>query len=32
LELLEEAIEAAGHYGKISIGLDCASSEFYVPE
>lgn len=32
LDLLLEAIEAAGHTGKIDIGLDCASSEFYVPE
>jgi enolase len=32
LNLLMEAIEKAGHTGKIDIGLDCASSEFYVPE
>lgn len=32
LDLLQEAIELAGHTGKIDIGLDCASSEFYVPE
>lgn len=32
LELLKEAIAKAGHEGKIDIGLDCASSEFYVPE
>jgi enolase len=32
LELLKEAIHEAGHTGKIDIGLDCASSEFFVPE
>lgn len=32
LELLKEAIAKAGHEGKIDIGLDCASSEFFVPE
>lgn len=29
LELLKEAIELAGYTGKIQIGLDVASSEFY---
>ena len=29
LKLLMEAIESAGHAGKISIGLDAAASEFY---
>lgn len=29
LELLVEAIKAAGHEGKITIALDVASSEFY---
>ena len=32
LQLLKEAIHSAGHEGKIDIGLDCASSEFFVPE
>jgi enolase len=32
LELLKEAIHASGHEGKIDIGLDCAASEFWVPE
>jgi enolase len=32
LELLKEAIHTAGHEGKIDIGLDCASSEFFVAE
>lgn len=32
LILLKEAIQSAGHEGKIDIGLDCASSEFFVPE
>ena len=32
LDLLQEAIALAGHTGKIDIGLDCASSEFFVPE
>jgi len=31
LHLLMEAIEKAGHKGKIEIGMDCAASEFYVP-
>ena len=29
LELLKEAIEQAGYTGKVQIGLDVASSEFY---
>eukprot|EP01005_Ploeotia_sp_CARIB1_P000108 NODE_110_length_1516_cov_1005.371490_g108_i0.p1 GENE.NODE_110_length_1516_cov_1005.371490_g108_i0~~NODE_110_length_1516_cov_1005.371490_g108_i0.p1 ORF type:complete len:437 (+),score=127.67 NODE_110_length_1516_cov_1005.371490_g108_i0:94-1404(+) len=29
LELLKEAIEAAGYTGKIKICMDCAASEFY---
>ena len=29
LDLLMEAIENAGYKGKIKLGLDCASSEFY---
>ena len=29
LDLLTEAIEQAGYTGKIQIGLDVASSEFY---
>lgn len=29
LQVILEAIEAAGHTGKIQLGLDCASSEFY---
>ena len=29
LELINEAIEAAGHTGKVNIGLDVAASEFY---
>lgn len=32
LDLLQEAIALAGHTGKIDIGLDCASSEFYVSD
>jgi len=31
LELLSEAIEAAGHTGKVKIGMDVAASEFFVP-
>lgn len=27
-----EAIEKAGHLGKVQLGMDCAASEFYVPE
>ena len=27
-----EAIEKAGHTGKIVLGMDVAASEFYVPE
>ena len=30
LELIMEAIDKSGHEGKIEIGLDVASSEFYV--
>jgi enolase len=30
LDMLQEAIEKAGHLGKIQIGLDCAASEFYI--
>lgn len=30
LDMLQEAIEKAGHHGKIQIGLDCAASEFYI--
>ncbi|CAI4062994.1 hypothetical protein SKDZ_07G4950 [Saccharomyces kudriavzevii ZP591] len=29
LDLIVDAIKAAGHHGKVQIGLDCASSEFY---
>ncbi|AQZ09886.1 ENO1 (YGR254W) and ENO2 (YHR174W) [Zygosaccharomyces parabailii] len=29
LDLIMSAIKAAGHDGKIKIGMDCASSEFY---
>ncbi|CCH60458.1 hypothetical protein TBLA_0C06650 [Henningerozyma blattae CBS 6284] len=29
LDLIVDAIKAAGHEGKIQIGLDCASSEFF---
>jgi enolase len=29
LDILTEAIKKAGHDGKIKIGLDVASSEFY---
>ena len=29
LELLTEAIKQAGYTGKVQIGIDCASSEFY---
>ncbi|CAI4052112.1 hypothetical protein N7582_005368 [Saccharomyces uvarum] len=29
LDLIVDAIKAAGHDGKVQIGLDCASSEFY---
>ncbi|CCE64329.1 hypothetical protein TPHA_0H01210 [Tetrapisispora phaffii CBS 4417] len=29
LDLIVDAIKAAGHDGKIKIGLDCASSEFF---
>lgn len=27
-----EAIEKSGHLGKIDLGMDCAASEFWVPE
>jgi enolase len=30
IKLLIEAIEKAGHKGKVEIGMDCAASEFYV--
>jgi enolase len=30
LELMVEAIEAAGYAGKVFLGLDCAASEFYA--
>lgn len=29
LDLIVDAIKAAGHEGKVQIGLDCASSEFF---
>lgn len=29
LDLIMEAVKAAGHEGKVKIGMDCASSEFY---
>lgn len=29
LDLIVDAIKAAGHEGKVKIGLDCASSEFF---
>jgi enolase len=29
LQVILEAIEAAGHNGKIELGMDCAASEFY---
>lgn len=29
LELLREAIDQAGHTGKVQIGMDVAASEFY---
>lgn len=32
LDLLMEAIEKAGHSGKIDLGMDVAASEFWVPE
>lgn len=32
LVLLMEAIEKAGHLGKIDLAMDCAASEFWVPE
>ena len=32
LDLIMEAIEKAGHSGKIDIGLDVAASEFYDPK
>jgi enolase len=32
LDLLMEAIEKAGHSGKIKVGMDVAASEFWVPE
>jgi len=31
LELLKEAIEAAGYTGKVKIGMDVAASEFFKP-
>lgn len=27
-----EAIEAAGHLGKIDLGMDVAAAEFWLPE
>lgn len=30
LNLLMEAIDAAGHNGKVKLGMDVAASEFYV--
>jgi len=30
VKLLIEAIEKAGHKGKVEIGMDCAASEFYI--
>lgn len=30
--MLKEAIDKAGHHGKIDIGIDSAASEFFVPE
>lgn len=32
LDLIKEAIQKAGHEGKIDIGLDAAASEFFVKE
>lgn len=32
LDLLMEAIESAGHKGKVDLGMDVAASEFWVPE
>lgn len=32
LDLLIDAIDKAGHKGKISLGMDVAASEFLVPE
>mmetsp|Transcript_45418 Transcript_45418/g.52512 ORF Transcript_45418/g.52512 Transcript_45418/m.52512 type:complete len:466 (-) Transcript_45418:98-1495(-) len=32
LHLLQEAIEKAGHTGKIELGMDVAASEFYVAD
>lgn len=32
VHLLMEAIEKAGHLGKIKLGMDVAASEFFVPE
>lgn len=29
LDLLNSAIAAAGYTGKVSIGMDCAASEYY---
>jgi enolase len=27
-----EAIEKAGHKGKVKLGMDCAASEYYVAD
>lgn len=32
LQLLMEAIEKAGHLGKVQLGMDVAASEFWIPE
>jgi len=32
LDLLFDAIEKAGHHGKVELGMDVAASEFWVPE
>jgi len=32
LILLQEAIAKAGHTGKVQLGMDCAASEYYVPD
>jgi len=32
LDLLMDAINKAGHSGKVDIGMDVAASEFYVPD
>ena len=30
--LLNEAIDRAGHHGKVQLGMDCAASEYYVED